>query len=70
MPIKIPEHIKRPELAKELKISDRSCRKWISQLRIQHPKEKALHRFIGKNQIFLEEDLGRVMDLCLDLNKK
>jgi hypothetical protein len=58
------------ELAKDLKISERSCKRWIASLRKKNPQEKALHRFRMNTQIFTKEDVGKVMELCLDLNQE
>jgi len=58
------------ELAKDLKISERSCKRWIADLRKKNPQEKALHRFRLTTQIFTKEDVGKVMELCLDLKQE
>ena len=58
------------ELAKDLKFSERSCRRLLAKLRKENPQEKALHRFRMNTQIFTKEDVGKVMELCLDLNQE
>ena len=58
------------ELAKDLKFSERSCRRLIAKLRKENPQEKALHRFRMNTQIFTKEDVGKVMELCLNLNQE
>jgi len=58
------------ELAKDLKFSERSCRRLLAKLRKENPQEKALHRFRMSTQIFTKEDVGKVMELCLDLNQE
>ena len=58
------------ELAKDLKFSERSCRRLIAKLRKENPQEKTLHRSRMNTQIFTKEDVGKVMELCLDLKKE
>tara|TARA_R110001599_G_scaffold352694_1_gene588259 strand:+ start:140 stop:340 length:201 start_codon:yes stop_codon:yes gene_type:complete len=58
------------ELAKDLKFSERSCKRMIAKLQKDNPQVKALHRFRLKTQIFTKEDVGKVMELCLNLNQE
>jgi len=42
----------------------------LTQLDIPTLQVKALHRFRLKTQIFTKEDVGKVMELCLNLNQE
>ena len=42
----------------------------IAKLQKDNPQVKALHRFRLKTQIFTKEDVGKVMELCLNLNQE
>ena len=53
------------DLAIKLKMSKRSCKRWLGEMRLKNPNEESLHRFIRNKQIFTQEDLGKVMKLCL-----
>ena len=58
------------ELSKKLQMSERSCKSWLGEMRLKNPNEESLHRFIRNRQIFTNEDLGKVMKLCLRTNQE